>query len=109
MTGPLDWLDALRAAVEASSQAAVAKRLDVSPATISQLLKGTYAADTRRMEQRVRGELMRETHECPVLGQLTKRQCQDEQSKPYYANPLRSALHKACKSCLHATTRKEPA
>ena len=101
-TSQPDWLQVLAAECDRTSQAAVAKRLKVSDATISQLLKGTYNADPKRMETRVRGELMRETVPCPVLGDLGKRQCLDEQSKPYYPNPLRSALFKACKTCPHA-------
>lgn len=97
-----DWLQVLAEECDRTSQSTVARRLNVSPAAVSQLLKGTYSADTTRMEDRVRGELMRETVPCPVLGDLGKRQCLDEQAKPYYANPLRSALFKACKSCPYA-------
>ena len=97
-----DWLQALVLECERTNQSSVARRLNVSPAAVSQLLKGTYSADTTRMEARVRGELMRETVPCPVLGELSKRQCLEEQSKPYYPNPLRSSLFKACKSCIHA-------
>ena len=97
-----DWLLALRSACETRSQADLARQLGISQTTVSQVLNGTYHADLTRMEARVRGELMRETVSCPILGELGKRQCLDEQSRPYYPNPLRSALFKACKTCIHA-------
>lgn len=97
-----DWLRVLADACRHSSQAAMARLLGISQSTVSQLLKGTYKADTTHMEARVRGELMRGTVPCPVLGELGIHKCLEEQMKPYYPNPLRSALFKACKTCIHA-------
>lgn len=101
-----DWIQALHEACKQSSQTAVAHRLRVSSSTISLLLKGNYTADTARMEARVRGELMQKTCICPVLGEMSTAQCQEEQGMGYYPNPIRGALYKACKTCSNAL-RKE--
>ncbi len=107
-----EWLQVLAAACEATSQADVSRRLGISASSVCLLLKGTYKGRLDHMEARVRGELMARTVQCPVLGEMSTRQCCDEQKKPYWPNPLRSALFKACKTCPHAsqpTSRKEPA
>lgn len=97
-----DWILALRSTCKATSQASVAKRLGISSATVSQLLNGTYCADTSRMEARIRGELLRETVTCPVMGEVSRRVCTEEQRRPYYPDPISSALYRACKTCPNA-------
>lgn len=108
MTTPLhdrrtDWMDVLRAAVKRDGLRAVANRLRRSKSAISGVLTGTYKASTSRIEERVRGELMNKTHECPVLGDISPARCQDEQEKPFAAtNPTRVALYRACRNgCPH--------
>ena len=50
--------------------------------------------------KRVRGELMKQTVACPVLGEITKRRCMDAQSRAYAAtNDLRIELRRACPRC----------
>lgn len=109
-----DWLEALRAACATSSQRLVADRLRAaggkfpSQAVVSQALKGKYigARGLLRLEQRVRGELMSETLRCPVLGDISKRRCQDEQQRPFAATtPQRVRLFVACKSCPNANAK----
>lgn len=99
-----EWIKALRAECRRTSQIRVARRLGVSATSINQVLGGNYKASTARIEQRVRGELMRETVECPVLGEITKRRCDDEQRRPFAStNPQRIAVYKACRSgCSHS-------
>ncbi len=102
MSAP-DWIEALRDECERTSQRRAAERLAISPSTINQVLNGTYKAKTGRIEERVRGELMNKTLECPVLGEITTRSCQDWQAKPFAAtNPTRVAVYKACRAgCPH--------
>lgn len=95
-----DWIDVLGAECAHASQAKLAKRLGVSAAMINQVLRGRYTGNTANLEQRVRGELMRETVICPVLGETSKRDCLDAQSRPFAAtNPQRVQLFTACKTC----------
>lgn len=83
-----------------SSQTAVADRLNVSGAAVSQVLGNTYIGRLDKIEARVRGELMGKTVTCPVLGEITQRRCMDAQSRPYSpTNDLRIELHRACPRC----------
>lgn len=102
------WLEALRAECERTSQRAAAERLGVSASMVNQVLGGNYKADSRRLEERVRGELMDETVECPVLGDITKRVCQDHQQRPCAANnPTHIRLYRACRNGCPNSTSKE--
>lgn len=97
---PADALQALKSACEATSQAAVARKLKLSDATISSALKGRYIGNVERIAERIRGELLKATVPCPVLGEITSRICQDEREKPFQAvNPQRVRLYRACQSC----------
>lgn len=79
--GDSDWMSALRAQVQRTSQSRMALKLGISPGTVSQVLSGTYRADTSRIERRVRGLLMGEVVECPVLWDLPMHVCQDLQER----------------------------
>lgn len=94
---------ALQAAVTRfNSQTKVAEALGVSSAVISTLLKDKYPGSVNAMEERIRGEFMAETLLCPVMGTLGKRSCLDNQALPMaFTNPVRAALGRACKSCIH--------
>ncbi len=94
-----DWLEVLDQACQKSSQNRVAKRLGVSAAMISQTLKGKYPGDTRKLRIRVEGELMGAAVQCPVLGEISARQCLDCQAQPFAAtNAQRVRLYRACRS-----------
>ena len=110
------WLTALRRACDESSQAAVARRLRQadgypSPALINQVLAGKYTRDTARLQGLVEGLLMRQTVDCPVLGDIGKNKCLEHQARPRRfatANPLFVRLWKACRSgCPHSKLPRE--
>lgn len=99
-----DWIEALAGACDlAKSQGQVAERLGISAAAVNQVLGNSYKGRLDRVEQRVRGELMKQTVICPVLGEISTRDCLDHQArsiKPFHAtNPLRVRLHQACPTC----------
>jgi hypothetical protein len=103
-----EWIISLAEACDAahSSQAAVSRRLGVSGAMINQALRNCYAGRMDKLETRVRGELMNERVGCPVLGDITKRKCLDEQSRPYAAtNAVRVELRRACARCANQIRR----
>lgn len=107
MTAPDDWLAALRTACAESSQSAVAKRLGISPAAVSQVLAGKYAADTGVIEQKVRGVLMNKVVDCPVLGELNVKICLDWQARPFAAtSEHRTRMYRACRRCPHSKIRE---
>jgi len=98
-----EWVIVLAEACDArgGSQTAVAARLNISGSAVSQVLGNTYIGRLDRIEQRVRGELMKQCVACPVLGEITKRRCMDEQSRTQFAptNAVRVELRRACPRC----------
>jgi hypothetical protein len=99
---PPEWLLALAEECDrpGQSQGKAAGRLGVSPAVVNQALKNAYKGRLDRLEERVRGEFMREVVACPILGEISKRACLDHQGRKYSAtNPLRVKLFSACKTC----------
>ena len=97
-----EWVGVLARACDASSQSAVAKKLGVSGAQVNTGLKKTYSGRMDRLEERVRGELMKEHVPCPVLGAITRRRCLDEQTRSYAAtNAIRVELRRACPKCIN--------
>ncbi|MBL8575093.1 MAG: transcriptional regulator [Hyphomicrobiaceae bacterium] len=103
-----EWVATLAEEANRSSQTEVAKRLGYSPTVISQVLGAKYPGDLRRVEDVVRGALLAAVVECPVLGEIGRDRCRQEQSSPFRAtNSTRSLLRRACKSCEHKAV-KEP-
>ncbi|MEM6836310.1 MAG: transcriptional regulator [Cyanobacteria bacterium P01_C01_bin.120] len=100
-----DWIQELSRQCDASSQRKVAGRLGVSPAVVNQLLKNSYPGDMVGMEARVRGEFMALVVACPVLGELSSKDCQQWQRKTFAAtNPLRVQMYRACRGgCPHSS------
>ena len=94
------WVWALAEACDRSSQGKVAERLGISAAVVNQAIGNSYKGRLDRVEARVRGELMKETVSCPVLGPLSRRDCLDYQARKFRAtNPLRVRLHQTCPTC----------
>ncbi len=98
---PAEVKAALQAAVTRfGSQVKVAEELHVTGPVVSMLLKDKYPGSVEAMEQRIRGQFMAETVQCPVQGTLSKRSCLDNQALPLaFTNPIRAALGRACKTC----------
>ncbi len=98
---PPDVKAALEAAVKRhKTQSAVADELGVSAAVVNNLLKDRYLGNTALMAERIRGQFMAETVECPVQGTLSRRNCLDNQARPLvFTNATRVRLHHACKTC----------
>ena len=101
-----DWIDALRAAVEASSMTAVAGKLGLSRTAVSLVLSGKYGvsksrpagACTAAIEQRVRrlyGPL-----QCPAAGSpITPAECrQQRESKAPINNPVVMLAWRTCRN-----------
>lgn len=94
-----EWVAVLAADCNRTSQGRVARSLDYSAATVSQVLSNTYRGDMERVEQMVRGKLMAETITCPVLGDMTRDACLGWQKKPLAASSShRVQMYRACRS-----------
>lgn len=75
-----------------------------SGATLSQVLKGAYKGDLKRIQALVEGALMGKTVQCPVAGELPRDRCVEFQTRAFAAtNALRVQLNKdgVCKTCQH--------
>ena len=100
---PPDWIVALAAACDRSSQGAVARELGRSSAAINQALGRSYKGRLDRLESRVRGQYMKATVACPVLGEISTLDCTDNQARVRSSfratNPLRVALRMTCPTC----------
>lgn len=105
-----DWIEELAKLMSATSGAAAARRLGLSASTLSQIVSANYGAkDWSAIETRVRGELMHETVLCPVLDEIAKSHCLDEQAKAFTGtSATRTALYHACRSgCVHSRLKVE--
>lgn len=97
-----DWVETLAIECGKSSQKRVAEQLDRSPAVISQVLRKIYPADTRLIEERVRGVFLDAKVACPGLGEVAMQDCQDWQAKARtfaLGNPQRARMYRACQKC----------
>lgn len=100
-----EWVIALAEACSAETQAAVARRVGYSGATVSQLISNSYRGDLRAVETMVRGALMAETVTCPVMAtEIGRDVCLNWQRRPFStasANAVR--MYQGCRSgCPHS-------
>jgi len=99
-----DWVLVLAQEMTRTSGAVTAKRINYSPAVLSNIISGTYRGNVARVEEVVRGALMGATVVCPVLGDIGRDRCLDEQKQPFRAtSSLRARLFHACRKCPHAS------
>lgn len=97
-----DWVIVLAQACDAQSQSAIAKRLGYSPAAISYVLSNRYAARLETVEKTVRGALLAEKVDCPVLAALPVNECLGHQRAALStSSPLAVRLWRACQTCQH--------
>ena len=99
-----NWVEVLAAAVKTRGSKQVCKELGYSPATISTVLKGTYAANTQEVERRVVAIYGGQGIICPVLGTLEAARCAEnfERAKKVgtrVSNPDTIRLHYNCLKC----------
>jgi hypothetical protein len=100
------WVDvppevmALAEEANATSGAAAAKRIGYSGALVTQVVGKKYPGDLASVFAKIRGALMGETVTCPVLGEIQRDHCLDEQKRPFTAtNSTRARLWRACQTC----------
>ena len=99
-----DWIEVLAGEAERTTGAAAARRIGTSGGLVSQVLRGKYPGDLAAVEARVRGALMGQVVECPVLGEIGRDRCLREQGMPRIAtSAVRSRLWHACRAgCPHS-------
>jgi hypothetical protein len=101
-----EWLIVLATACDRSSQNMVAKKMGYSASVISAVLNKRYQGAYSAVEKTIRGKLMAETLECPILGDLQLDICLAHQKRAVHLNPtsaMRVTLAKACRGgCIHS-------
>ena len=105
---PPDWIVALACACDRTSQSAVARMLGMNSGYVSYALRNQRPQYHRPVEDAVRGKLMGETVECPVLGEVDQALCaRHRKSRIRPIGPEQKRLRATCPGCIHNTNRKE--
>lgn len=99
---PPDWVAALAAECDATSQNKAAARIGVSSAVVSQVLAAKYPGNLAGVEARVRAILLSETVNCPAMGVMDLSVCHEWRAKAKDYRPtssLRGKMFDACAGC----------
>jgi len=98
-----DWVQRLAEACDTGGLNQTAKKIKMSPALVSLVIRKKHHATYAKAEARVREMLMTPIISCPVLGLISAEQCHSEQQKPFTSiNPLAVAVYKGCRGgCRH--------
>ena len=104
-----DWIEIVARESNRTSATAVAARLSYSTAVVSSLCRGNYKGDLGAVEARVRGVYMGELVECPIIGEIARDHCIEEQGKKHIGtSQIRTALFHACRSgCANSRLKTE--
>ncbi len=98
-TGLPDWVRELACLADRRGLNVCAKQIGFSPATLSQTIANRYPGNLPRVEAAVRGALMGETVECPILGDIGRHTCLGWQAKKRaVTNAIRTQVFQACRS-----------
>lgn len=93
-----DWIETLAKEASRTSGAAVATRLGYSAAVISNVIRGKYPGAIGEVEQKTRGAFMGATVMCPVLDEIGRDRCLEEQKKKFaVTSAIRTRLFRACR------------
>jgi hypothetical protein len=105
------WIEELAKFANRTSAAAAGRKVGIGSSTVTQLINGSYGAkDWTGVEARVRGALMQETVICPVLDEIARDHCLDEQKKSFTGtSAVRTSLYHECRSgrCPHSRLKTD--
>ena len=104
-----DWVEKLAAACDGASVRKVAANMDVSPAIISLAIRNCHHAPLDFIKDKVKNLLDLAIVPCPVLGAISRRECRENQNRPFSAiNPIAVQLFRACRrGCKYSETQQE--
>ena len=104
-----DWIGELASMADLEGLKGAAERIGYSDAAVSTVINGKYAGSLGSVEEAVRWALTSVTVECPILGEITRTRCMDEQKEPFRATSAhRAQLFHACRNgCPNARPRKD--
>lgn len=99
---PEDVLQLLQEQAKSKTQVAMGAELGISTTSVNHAVNNKFRGSVDRLSARVRGLYGGDKVTCPVLGAINTKVCLDQQSKgAVYSNPMRVALARACKTCMH--------
>lgn len=102
-------IEALARACAAETASAVAIKLGYSGGLVSHVLARRYPGNVALVFAKIRGTLMGEVVECPIVGIIPSTRCLDEQKRPFHStNSIRARLFHACKTCPNNRKNQEP-
>jgi hypothetical protein len=103
-----DWIVELSNLADREGLGGAGKAIGYSRSAVSTVLANKYRGDVHAVELKVRGALMAETVECPVLGPIGRDHCLDEQKEPFRATSgFRARLYQACRGGCPNARRKD--
>lgn len=96
---PPEWVIALAELCDRTSQNRAAVLVGYSATAVGQVIHKKYPSRIDRIERAVRGALLAQTVECPVLGEITSNTCIEYQRQKFApTNSMRVRLYKACRN-----------
>lgn len=96
---PPDWIIELAKAAMETNQRVTGDKIGYSSSVVSQAISRTYAGDIDRVEEKVRGALMKQKVSCPILVEVARDTCLNWQKKPIAGtSSLRMKMYRACRS-----------
>jgi hypothetical protein len=104
-----DWVEVLAMEANRTTGALAGKRIGYSGSVVTSVCRATYNGDLGAVEAKVRGAFMGAAVECPVLGEIGRDSCLDEQKKKHIGtSAMRTALFHACRGgCPHSRLKTE--
>lgn len=99
-----DWVEVLAAKADSLGLKGAAKTVGYSYSAVSMVLNAkAEKLDIARVEQMVRGALMAAIVDCPVMGEIGRDRCLDEQKQEFRStSSMRAQLYYACRNgCPH--------
>ena len=103
-----EWVGELATMADAEGLAGAGKRIAYAGSAVSAVLNNKYGGNLDAVEERVRWALMSATVDCPILGEIDRNRCLEEQQEPFRAtSAFRAQLFHACRNgCPNARPQK---
>ncbi|RJF70900.1 transcriptional regulator [Rhodopseudomonas palustris] len=103
-----DWVAELAREATRTTATRTARRIGYSPAVLSAVFAAKYQGNMKTVEARVRGALMGLTVDCPVVGEIGRDRCLDQQRMGNTgASSIRARLYRACRGdCQHSNLKE---